>query len=312
MWHDSFICDMCHVTRLYLCPPGLALIHVYDMPHTYVTWLIDGWRDSFTCETWLIHMRDVTWLIHMWDVTHSYVRRDMTHSYVRHDSFVCETWHDSFICETSLIHMWDMTHSYVRCDMTHSYVRHDSFICETWLIHMWDVTWLIHMWDMTHSYVRHDSFICETWLETWLIHMWDVTCGYATWLIDVWYDSLTRDTCPVTRLCLCVMSHIWMRHDSLKCDMTHWHVTCVTSLDSASASCHTYECLTSHTSMNPVAFARELEAAFTCVAWRIGKVEWRDTCHVLDMCWSVLQCVAVRCNVLQCVAKSSDVTHVTC
>ena len=107
-------------------------------------WLVHMSHESFICETWRIHIRDVThsyvrhdscicatWLVHMWDMTHSYVR------------------HDSFICETRLIHMWDMTHAYV---------THDSFICETWLI---------HMWDMTHSYNdirgpanhthRHDS-----------------------------------------------------------------------------------------------------------------------------------------------------------
>jgi len=121
------------------------------------------WRDSFICETWLIHMCD------------------MTHSYVWHDSFICETWlihmcdmthsyvwHDSFICVTWLIHMWDMTHS---C------VWHDSFICETWLIHMWHdsfmygtihshVTWLIHMWDMTHSYEPRFVQMCQA-LCTW-------------------------------------------------------------------------------------------------------------------------------------------------
>ena len=56
------------------------------MTHSYVTWHIHTWHDSFTCD--MTHSR-VTWLIHMW---HDTSIHDMTHPYVRHDSFICVTW----------------------------------------------------------------------------------------------------------------------------------------------------------------------------------------------------------------------------
>jgi len=177
----------CEVTPLYVqhdsCICTIWLIHMREMTHSYVTWLIHMRHDSFIWDmthsyvTWLIHMCNTTLasvlydsficatqLLHLYDMTH--FMWDIRRSYV---------WHDSFICVTWLIHI---------CDMTHSYVRHGSFICVTWLIHTCDmthsygrhdsfirVTWLIHMCAMTHSYVWHDSFICATWL----IHMRDTT-----------------------------------------------------------------------------------------------------------------------------------------
>ena len=123
IWHDSVW--LCLATQLRRKPPCSVVKRLCDITYAHV-WrdvLVrgmtrsDGWRDSFTC---------VTWLIHMCDVTHSYV------------------WRDSFISVTWLIHMGDMTHSYVwhdvfigvtwlldMCDMTHSYLWHDSFICVT-------------------------------------------------------------------------------------------------------------------------------------------------------------------------------------
>jgi len=70
--------------------------------HVVGTWLMHGWRDSFTCVTC------VTWLIDMCDMTLSHV------------------WHDSFIRVTWRIHTRDMTHSNV---------WRDSFVCVTRLIH---------------------------------------------------------------------------------------------------------------------------------------------------------------------------------
>jgi len=76
------------------------------MAHSYVTWLIYMWHDSFIYN---MPHSFVTWLMHMW---HDSFICDMTHSYV---AWLIHIWRDSFICE-----------------MAHSYV--------TWLIHMWHLT----------------------------------------------------------------------------------------------------------------------------------------------------------------------------
>jgi len=188
---------------------------------TYITYLC-VWHAWFIC---------VSWLIHIWDMTHSYMRRGRLNSEVRRDSFTCETclihtwnatnsyvWHDSCTCKTWLIHVWrgslnysdafvlcDMTHSYVwhdsfMCDMTHSYVWHGAFIRETWSIHMCDVAASIHMCNMTHSRVWHDLII----REIWLVHTWDMTRSYVRlelFLRMTWQfkgsDAFTCETCLI-------------------------------------------------------------------------------------------------------------------
>jgi len=164
---------------------------MWDMTRLHVR------HDSFTCETWLVHM---------WD---------MTRLYVRHDSFTGETWLEnylalhlnsthvtqplegklsvvSFICVPCIIRNWLCTTlpnynctqlfvSFHTWDMTRLHVRHDSFTCETWLVYIWNMTrlhvrhdsftcetQLVCMWDMTRLHVRHDLFTCKTWLNNYL------------------------------------------------------------------------------------------------------------------------------------------------
>jgi len=81
---------MRHKSHIYI------YIYIYDMTHSYVTWLIHTWHDSFICG--MTHSY-VTCLIHIW---HDSFTCDMTHSYV---IWLIHMQHDSFIC--------DMTHSYV-------------------------------------------------------------------------------------------------------------------------------------------------------------------------------------------------------
>jgi len=129
------------------------------MTHSYVTWHIHVWYDSFTSH-------------HIWVMSHI---NESCH--MRIGILQCVVTHTNM--NGSFTYLFVTTHR----DMSHSNV--------TWSIHSY-VTWLIHVWhdsficDMTHSYMtwvihtRHDSFKCNT------------THSYLTWGNDTWHDADTR------------------------------------------------------------------------------------------------------------------------
>jgi len=161
--HDSFM----YKTPAYVCHLTCICVALLIRMHTiFVPWLIHMCDMIHSCESWLIHVRDVLKRPHLcrYDITSSHMC-GIIYSHVWHDSFMCVTW---------LIHV---------CDIHRSDVLHDSFMGVTWLVHVchdsfiyetcWSdiifvgATWLLHIcvaslihtWDMTHLYVWHNSFM---------------------------------------------------------------------------------------------------------------------------------------------------------
>ena len=126
-WYDSFLC----VTWLiYMCDVTFAIgskltsfvrgpLHMCDMTHPYVSWLIRMWHDLFMCGSFGCHLNESChiWMSH---VTYEWAMSHVDRSLYGHQA-------DSYSC-VDLFIVW----------MTHLYVWHDSFI-----------------FDMIHSCVRH-------------------------------------------------------------------------------------------------------------------------------------------------------------
>jgi len=168
--HVTWPIRTCDMTHSYMCHDSFMC----------VTWHMHMWRGSFICImvqpiTWHIHMRDmthlhVTWLIQMTWLIHIF---DMTRLYVWHNSCTCDITHSNRSWSSPSHHQPNMTwrlymwHDSFACDMTHSSVWHDSFTCDmTRLYGSWSSP-LLYKPNMTHM--------------TWRISMRDILHSYAAW-----------------------------------------------------------------------------------------------------------------------------------
>ena len=135
VWHDSFSCDVTQSCMHYdalklcvLCCVRRPVLHVRDMTHLCVTWLIYVWCDSIMCaprrfEAMRVVLRGVlcctcvTWLIYVWHDSFIY---HVTQLCMRHDASKLRV----LCCAASCV----------------TYARHDTF-----------------MRDVTQSCMRHDA-----------------------------------------------------------------------------------------------------------------------------------------------------------
>ena len=148
-----------------------CLIHIWDITHSYMTWRIHTWHDSFI---WVTNREyDAVCLVSLYSLW------VMAHLYVRHDSFRYDMTHPNV---TWLIHMRHEPER--RCSMSglaplvDIYPLYDTCVWHTHTKDVW--TWLIHMRYEVVIHVTHTHTKCYVW--TWLIHMRYEVRIRVTWL----------------------------------------------------------------------------------------------------------------------------------